>query len=1011
MSGEDVSKIIQNSSSDSSTLMIAGGVFFVIIIIVVAIFMMGGSSDELINCINNQDVTSECKCGESKCDAGKYCSDNNCLDSAPESVDPCEGVDCGENGTCVNGSCNCNDGYSGSSCETQLEACTIEADCSNRASAVSGYKGDCDCTCNDHFHGESCLETDPVNFGDVSPDLVETGETGDLQCVAGTYEDVVNTTCSLCPSDGFSTSPKSIAGRNKTVLDCRCSDVNGVNNYYYDMTSGNCQKCPTDMDNTGAVDDFSRIVSSINDSDNPITGTVDDCKCSLNTGWHETTDSNGDRSCVKCQGNSTWDPIQRICVCDEGYLLQGEGTSAVCQPDTRCLNACGIYDVQTDAQGEVYDSNGLKVVNGLKGGSFQIDHENSSDILMSDGKYGETFKRTNQFQCSVEAGAGKCYFKKDSSSARQACGSSTSGWMEDCSRCKEGFKLTFNNLLGFDCLPDICGDGTNIGCFDQTEYNSVIHQDDKDWTTRNVSAGSLCRSSDPNEPLSSNVCDVTSLNTERNSGTPSEYRFTENRFTNTGGTTKIKCGISGNVREDGKCVHVEDFCAAHVNDNLCKNGSKCVNLDIEPKYDCIDPANIDTYNRAPGPNEYNPCPRSTGDDGKEYLGYQCHIPNSDICLKGEMTDAGKKRLKKQNDMYGGIETNKIDTLMYDSTYSGSDDKKITKVMGTNDTDATNYECDCAQSEGEGLNGIAFGTDGGRNPSSRTFCRCPEDDAVSDLEGAPFYSFKPNEVNSDGQKIGLDGIKCYVDCAKKENGSSMESTLFGDKNYLSGKYFKITDAGGRKSLRCEPCNDKGMNQVKISNEDGTTKTEYLGLDFTNAKSDLCKPAYEGYYGTTERKTDTTDGQGGEQIGGGTPRRVKEGYLPRRSDDDCLAWTPENIYKPFCGDFTIFPSAEDNTALLTNIGWPEWGGGYERQPIRYNERKSWQAGNLRNSDITTLTNNYNTHFKTACETVGNNMFVGEILGGKTFSGTPAPIADPEGWRNPGATGSISFSCNWS
>ena len=65
---------------------------------------------------------------------------------------------------------------------------------------------------------------------------------------------------------------------------------------------------------------------------------------------------------------------------------------------------------------------------------------------MSDGKYGETFKRTNQFQCSVEAGAGKCYFKKDSSSARQACGSATSGWMEDCSRCKEGFKLTFKPL-------------------------------------------------------------------------------------------------------------------------------------------------------------------------------------------------------------------------------------------------------------------------------------------------------------------------------------------------------------------------------------------------------------------------------------------------------------------------------------------------------------------------------------------------------------------------------------
>ena len=52
------------------------------------------------------------------------------------------------------------------------------------------------------------------------------------------------------------------------------------------------------------------------------------------------------------------------------------------------------------------------------------------------------------------------------------------GW-KIVGRCKEGFKLTFNNLVGFDCVPDICGDGTNVGCFDQTEYNSIIHPDDK----------------------------------------------------------------------------------------------------------------------------------------------------------------------------------------------------------------------------------------------------------------------------------------------------------------------------------------------------------------------------------------------------------------------------------------------------------------------------------------------------------------------------------------------------
>ena len=117
--------------------MIAGGVFFLIVVVIVIMFAMGGggsdSSNELSACMNNSTVNEKCKCGESD-DIGKYCSDNNCLFFRTEStvVDPCEGVDCGSNGTCVNGSCNCNDGYGGDNCENQLEPCTIEADCSNR---------------------------------------------------------------------------------------------------------------------------------------------------------------------------------------------------------------------------------------------------------------------------------------------------------------------------------------------------------------------------------------------------------------------------------------------------------------------------------------------------------------------------------------------------------------------------------------------------------------------------------------------------------------------------------------------------------------------------------------------------------------------------------------------------------------------------------------------------------------------------------------------------------------
>ena len=54
-------------------------------------------------------------------------------------------------------------------------------------------------------------------------------------------------------------------------------------------------------------------------------------------------------------------------------------------------------------------------------------------------------------------------------------------------------------------------------------------------------------------------------------------------------STKIKCGISENVREDGKCVHVQDYCGAPGHENICKNGSQCVNIDNEPFYDCVHP--------------------------------------------------------------------------------------------------------------------------------------------------------------------------------------------------------------------------------------------------------------------------------------------------------------------------------------------------------------------------------------------------------------------------------------
>lgn len=64
-------------------------------------------------------------------------------------IDPCAGVDCGINGICLSGACDCEDGYSGMNCEI-FDSC-FNVDCSDKGICEDGA-----CDCELGYYGERC---------------------------------------------------------------------------------------------------------------------------------------------------------------------------------------------------------------------------------------------------------------------------------------------------------------------------------------------------------------------------------------------------------------------------------------------------------------------------------------------------------------------------------------------------------------------------------------------------------------------------------------------------------------------------------------------------------------------------------------------------------------------------------------------------------------------------------------------------------------------------------------
>ncbi len=67
-----------------------------------------------------------------------------------EIPDPCAGIDCGDNGTCEEGICDCDPGYTGENCENTEDPCNGFF-CGEHGACVGGT-----CVCESDYEGDAC---------------------------------------------------------------------------------------------------------------------------------------------------------------------------------------------------------------------------------------------------------------------------------------------------------------------------------------------------------------------------------------------------------------------------------------------------------------------------------------------------------------------------------------------------------------------------------------------------------------------------------------------------------------------------------------------------------------------------------------------------------------------------------------------------------------------------------------------------------------------------------------
>lgn len=110
--------------------------------------------------------------------------------------EPCDNVDCGPNGTCIFGECDCEEGWSGERCEVN----SITDPCANIDCGPNGDCVDGDCECDEGYFGSMCdklcNEIVCIN-GNCNPD------SGECDCEEGWFGESSECSLTLRSKDYF----------------------------------------------------------------------------------------------------------------------------------------------------------------------------------------------------------------------------------------------------------------------------------------------------------------------------------------------------------------------------------------------------------------------------------------------------------------------------------------------------------------------------------------------------------------------------------------------------------------------------------------------------------------------------------------------------------------------------------------------------------------------------------------------------------------------------------------